>query len=54
MRRGILGGKKSNESITKIKKQNGGLVMEGNAGLFVEVGQQERSKLLLFVRHQDN
>lgn len=49
VRWGILGGKKSNESITKIKKQNGGL-----AGLFVEVGQQERPKLLLFVRHQDN
>lgn len=30
VRWGILGRKKSNENITKIKKQNGGLVTEGN------------------------
>lgn len=54
VRWGMLGGKKNNENITKMKKQNGGLVMKGNTGLFVEVGQQESSKLLLFVRHQDN
>lgn len=55
MRWGILGRSKSNENITKMKKQNGGLIAEGSTGFFfVEVGQQERSNLLLFVRHQEN
>lgn len=54
MRWGILGRKKSSKNINKIKKQNGGLVTEENTRFFVEVGQQERSNLLLFVRHEES
>lgn len=54
VRWGILGRKKSNENINKIIKQNGGLVTEGTQDFFVEVGQQERSNLLFFVKHQEN
>lgn len=54
VRWGILGRKKSSKNINKIKKQNGGLVTEKNTRFFVEVGQQERSNLLLFVRHEES
>lgn len=44
MRWGILGRKKSNENITKIKKQNGSLVTEGNTGGFCAGWAKEEIK----------